>query len=74
MFFKQEKPSITPQDLQQVIQNLNAQRELVERQLKEGSILQKTAQEEKQRLSMLIGAYNNNLMSTLESQPSNYTP
>ncbi|WP_131793938.1 hypothetical protein [Fluoribacter gormanii] len=69
MFFKQStNPSVTPQELQRVIQNLNAQRELVERQLKDGSISQKMGQEEMQRLSSLVGAYNDNLMSALDAQ------
>ncbi|CZH53843.1 Uncharacterised protein [Legionella pneumophila] len=68
MFFKRSNPHVTPQDLQKVIQNLNAQRELTERQLKEGSISQKTGQEEMQRLSSLIGAYQNNLMAALDDQ------
>lgn len=71
MFFKQQYPDITAQDLQKVIQNLNAQRELVERQSKEGSISPKSAQEEKQRLSSLISAYQENLMSALEPQHTN---
>ncbi|VEB32645.1 hypothetical protein [Legionella cherrii] len=73
MFIKQQYPDIPAQDLQKVIQNLNAQSELVERQLKEGSILPKSAQEEKQRLSSLISAYQENLMSALQPQ-QNYTP
>ncbi|MCW8398640.1 hypothetical protein OQJ26_07535 [Legionella sp. PATHC038] len=71
MFFKQQYPDITAQDLQKVIQNLNAQSELVERQLKEGSISPKSAQEEKQRLSSLISAYQENLMSALGPQQTN---
>ncbi|PWY57646.1 hypothetical protein DGG96_00695 [Legionella qingyii] len=75
MFFKQSKnPSVTPQELNRVIQNLNAQRELVERQLQDGSISQKMGQEEMQRLSSLVGAYNDNLMSALDAQQATSTP
>ncbi|MCW8408548.1 hypothetical protein OQJ13_06125 [Legionella sp. PATHC035] len=71
MFFKQQYPDITAQDLHKVIQNLNAQSELVERQLREGSISPKSAHEEKQRLSSLISAYQENLMSALQPQQKN---
>lgn len=74
MFFKQSNPHITPQELQKIIQNLNAQSELVVRQLKEGSISQKTGQEEMQRLSSLIQAYRDNLMAALNDQQTNYSP
>lgn len=74
MFFHKSNPYITPQELQRVIENLNAQYELVERQLKEGSISKKMGQEEMQRLSSLIISYKDNLTSTLEDQQTNYTP
>lgn len=74
MFFKSSNPHVTPQDLQKVIQNLNAQRELTERQLQDGSISQKAGQEEIQRLSSLIGAYQNNLMAALDDQRNTNCP
>ncbi|MCL5272969.1 MAG: hypothetical protein M1486_06705 [Gammaproteobacteria bacterium] len=74
MFSKRSKHDVTPQDFSKIIQNLSAQRELVERQLKEGSISKRTGHEEMQRLSSLIGAYSKNLDSALEDQQSNYSP
>lgn len=50
MFFKHPNPDISPQELQRVVRNLQTQRELIERQLKDGSISQQTAQDEMKRL------------------------
>jgi hypothetical protein len=71
MFSKKTPHDFTAHDFQKVINNLIAQRELVERQLKEGSISQETAQEEMKRLSKLIVAYNKNLDVALSSDQSN---
>lgn len=74
MFFKHPNPDISPQELQRVVRNLQTQRELIERQLKDGSISQQNAQDEMKRLSTLISAYNNNTLSALDAQQPNYTP
>lgn len=74
MFSKTAKSDFTPQDFTRILQNLSAQRELVQRQLQDGSISQKSGQEEMQRLSSLMRAYQNNLESALDEQRSPYSP
>lgn len=74
MFSKRPKHDFTPQDFSQVIRNLSTQRDLVMRQLQEGSISQRLAEEEMQRISSLISAYNKNLETALNDQRPSYSP
>ena len=68
MFFKE------PQELNRVIKNLNAQQELLARQLKDGSISLAKWQEEQKRLSSLVSAYTNNMIAALNEQQTSHIP
>ncbi|HHT0592454.1 TPA: hypothetical protein ACTXXA_000315 [Legionella anisa] len=69
MFFKVE-----PQELNRVVRNLHVQRELLERQLKDGSISQEEWQKEQKRLASLISSYSENIISAVNEQKSDYSP
>lgn len=75
MFFKNEQnPSVTPQELSSVLNNLDAQRELVMRQLKDGTISEKQAREDLERLSLSMSGFRKNLESALDSQQPQDAP
>ncbi|KTC92378.1 hypothetical protein OQJ18_10155 [Fluoribacter dumoffii] len=75
MFFKREvNPNVTPQELNHAMLNAKAQRELLERQMKDGSVPKTVAQDEMRRLSSLVTAYGENLITALETQPAKFTP
>lgn len=69
MFFKVE-----PKELNRTINNLNAQRELLARQLQDGSISREQWQEEQKRLSSLISSYTDNMLSAIQDQQTNHSP
>lgn len=70
MFSKYPQASVSAEELDRARQSVIAQQQLVERQMKDSSISQKTAYEERQRLSSLANAYTNNLMTLLDEQQS----
>ncbi|AWN72512.1 hypothetical protein LEAN103870_15775 [Legionella anisa] len=69
MFFK-----VQPQELNRVVRNLDVQRELLERQLKDGSISKEEWQKEQKRLASLISSYTENIISAVNEQKSDYSP
>lgn len=61
MFFKEQI-----QELNRVVNNLRAQQDLLERQLKDGSISKDQWQQEQKRLAQLTNAYTDNLISAVQ--------
>ncbi|STY30793.1 Uncharacterised protein [Legionella wadsworthii] len=63
MFFKEQI-----QEINRVVNNLRAQQDLLERQLKDGSISKDQWQQEQKRLAQLTNAYTNNLISAVQEE------